>query len=110
RIQDVFFGRHGFKDGEWLPAEQCQWEPDQRPGAPSAEAADYGCGLRPSLFVARSFHGVYPRAGSFSRFGGVVRDRFDGKGPRWDPAQVVNISLRPETFGPESAWAWYSGC
>ena len=82
-IKEVFFGRHGYRDGEWVDASRLRVDINGNP----------------ILYLARNFHGVYhyagaqfPRSGlrfftrcsgSCRRFYGAVKEYFDGRGPTW---------------------------
>lgn len=70
----MYFGAHGFRDGQWVKGSDVQRE-----------------GTRIVAYVARSFHGVYPRAGSFRRIYGLLEEQLNGKGAVWRANTVIPL-------------------
>mmetsp|Transcript_21896 Transcript_21896/g.55735 ORF Transcript_21896/g.55735 Transcript_21896/m.55735 type:complete len:467 (-) Transcript_21896:396-1796(-) len=93
RLQGVWYNSHRNCEGEWVEGAHVPRDP--RTG-------------RIKAFVARSGHGVYPRAGRTLRLFGAANDFTSDRGVLWTPTRVLRMC--GTDYGPELMACASRGC
>jgi hypothetical protein len=91
KLLRVYFGSHGFKDGQWVDASKVEYENNHV-----------------VCFMAYQGHGLYPKQGIVIRYGGLANDITD-RGFKWSPSVVMiyykdNPKFNIDTMG----WSVYT--
>jgi hypothetical protein len=94
RLDKVYYGSHGTKEGVWLDAQSIKFFPGT---------------TRPISYVAKGGHGNYQNIGEWVRIFGFAND-LTREGKHWDPEVIRVYEEGEDGFDPKTmGWLYHNG-